>query len=756
MVEGVGLLIFQQVNWENWGPTIHLSEQIVWISPIVDVLFFSLLAMIVVAVARVWARVPQVRGVAILLTTLAVYDWLTLTARLQYRARALLAIGVGVAFSRWLFKHEAWAMRFWKRTLPWAVAAFVLALAGIQGSRWIRESRNLANLPAAPSGAPNVLVIVVDTLRADHLSAYGYARPTSPNLDRLAREGVLFENAISPSPWTFPSHVSLLTGRYQFQHGMEQVQRVRWLGVDRTSLNGNPMIGDELRQLGYRTGAFSANRTFFTSTVGFGRGFMHFADYFYSPADMLFTTVLGQEAARIYVKRLRGAFGALGLWMDFDPQALDRYSRKRARTVNQELLHWIDAGPAEHPFFAFLNYYDVHAPYGGPPSFPRPNWPQNDMAGEYDSGIAYVDDSIGQLMAGLEKRGLTRNTVVVITSDHGESLGEHGMKYHGNALYLSQLHVPLIFWYPRHIPQNVRVPVPVSNASLAATLLSLIDPETSAPFPLPSLAPLWQSPRTEQNWPTPLSEVARQYAEPDDPGNGHLVPMATAGPMKSLLSGQWHLIVHKEFGYQLYDWVHDPAEVSDLIWTPTGQQIASDLTLRMEDVLAESAGRDREATPLVFHDTRQGIAADVAQTSTVTGPTNDQYRVKANSGSVVSVAVRVRDNAPSRQFDPVVSIIDAKGEILRNCRNPSDDNLALPGKSDSTPNAFDDICVYDEAEHRGKIDPPLEMLVPGESGSTEQLIIRVSDWDGRARRGAYQVTVTGESPDTAGALAGTQ
>ena len=123
------------------------------------------------------------------------------------------------------------------------LAAWLLAFAGIQGGQRLRERNAVAELPPAEPGAPNVLVIVLDTLRADHLAAYGYARPTSPNFDRVAQQGVLFENAISTTSWSLPSHVSLLTGRYQFEHGIGNVQPAPWMGWGDKGLGGFPTPG---------------------------------------------------------------------------------------------------------------------------------------------------------------------------------------------------------------------------------------------------------------------------------------------------------------------------------------------------------------------------------------------------------------------------------------------------------------------------------------------------------------------------------
>ena len=197
LVEGAGLLFFQRLNWARWGPMIHVSGEILWISPIVDVILFLSLALICSAGARFSSRLPAVRVLAFLLTFFSVYDWLTLTGRLYHRACFLLALGVAVAFARWCGKRENTFLQFWKRATPWMLGVWILAFGGIQGGKWLQERNAVAHLPAAAAGAPNVLVIVIDTLRADHLSAYGYARPTSPNFDRLAQQGVLFENAVS-------------------------------------------------------------------------------------------------------------------------------------------------------------------------------------------------------------------------------------------------------------------------------------------------------------------------------------------------------------------------------------------------------------------------------------------------------------------------------------------------------------------------------------------------------------------------------
>ena len=464
-------------------------------------------------------------------------------------------------------------------------AVFLLTLWAIQGGKWAHEKIAVARLPAAPQSAPNVLVIVLDTLRADHLSSYGYSRPTSPEIDRIASQGVLFENAIAPCSWSLPSHASLLTGRAPSEHGMQNVQAMPWPGWGEKSLSGYPALGEVLRHRGYRTGAFSANRIYFTRNVGLGRGFIHFEDYFDSVGDSFVRTLYGREFARLYLNRSENskvtrALRYLGLesWLDKDSEGSGDFGgaygvRKRASAVNQELMQWIDRD-RQHPFFAFLNYLDVHYSYGGPPGYPKPDWDRGTTVDEYDAGLKYVDDYIGRLLRELERRE-ARNTIVVITSDHGESLGAHGLSYHGAALYRELIQVPLIISYPQQIPKGLRVAVPVSITGIPGTVMDLLADREPGVFPGPSLSALWKSQNQQTNWPYPISELAQtDIIVPADRVVEGKIPIATNGWMKSLVAPRWHLITHEKFGHQLYDWTNDPKESNNLIDSPEGRATA--------------------------------------------------------------------------------------------------------------------------------------------------------------------------------------
>ncbi len=585
MTEGGGLLLFQRINWTQWGRLMHVSKEVLWISPLVDLSFFLIVSLLVWLISRLSQRIPSIQVLVFLLTFLTIYDWLALTNRLYHRACLIMALGVAVAFTRWIAKREASSVTFWKKSTPWLAAVFLLTLLAIQGGKWAHEKIAVARLPAAPQSAPNVLVIVLDTLRADHLSSYGYSRPTSPEIDRIASQGVLFENAIAPCSWSLPSHASLLTGRAPSEHGMQNVQAMPWPGWGEKSLGGYPRLGEVLRHRGYRTGAFSANRIYFTRNVGLGRGFIHFEDYFDSVGDSFVRTLYGREFARLYLNRSENskvprALRYLGLesWLDKDSEGSGDVGgaygvRKRASAVNQELMQWIDRD-RQHPFFAFLNYLDVHYSYGGPPGYPKPDWDRGSTVDEYDAGLKYVDDYIGRLLRDLERRE-ARNTIVVITSDHGESLGAHGLSYHGAALYRELIQVPLIISYPQQIPKGLRVAVPVSITGIPGTVMDLLADREPGVFPGPSLSALWKSQNQQTNWPYPISELAQtDIIVPADRVVEGKIPIATNGWMKSLVAPRWHLITHEKFGHQLYDWTNDPKESNNLIDSPEGRATA--------------------------------------------------------------------------------------------------------------------------------------------------------------------------------------
>jgi len=283
-----------------------------------------------------------------------------------------------------------------------------------------------AILPAStPAGPPNILLVTIDTLRADHLGAYGYGRIETPNIDRLAKRGTLFSQAFSPVPLTLPAHAAIMTGTVPPIHGVRNNgQRLP---------AGPRTLAEILKGRGYRTGAFVGAFPL-DSRFGLNRGFETYDDRYGS-----------RNASRDLT-----------------------FVERRADDVNAPAAAWISARSGE-PFFAWVHYFDPHTPYEPPPPYAA-----GYRGREYDGEIAYADAALGRLLARLEASGLLENTLVVLTADHGESLGEHGEATHGIFIYDSTLHVPLILAHPALIPAGRTVGSPVGLTDLAPTILDLL------------------------------------------------------------------------------------------------------------------------------------------------------------------------------------------------------------------------------------------------------------------------------------------
>ena len=289
---------------------------------------------------------------------------------------------------------------------------------------------------------PNLVLITVDTLRADHLSCYGYHLATSPNIDQLASEGVRFERAYSPIPLTGPSHISLFTSRFPQEHGaringVAVAEDSKWLFL--------PQI---LRKFGYRNAAFVSAWT------------------------------------------LTDRLTQLGQWFDTYDQDLTRshqvfHSSRFAEDVTPPAIEWL-RGNRHRPFFLWVHYFDPHSPYHLREEFASPernghpgnsaDWADKEAQeriNKYDSEVGYVDHHIGKLLAELDDLELRDSTIVALTADHGESLGEHGYVGHGRRLFEGIVHIPLILRYPGTIPAGRVVPQAASLLDLTPTVLEL-------------------------------------------------------------------------------------------------------------------------------------------------------------------------------------------------------------------------------------------------------------------------------------------
>jgi len=575
IIEGLGLLLFQRLNWENWGKMVHVTVPVIWIAPLVDLGVSLLVALVLLGVCRLF-RLPMARTAVLVYASGMVYIWAALPERLTYHVDVLLGIAAGVSLSRWFMKHQKLAVRVWRTTLPWLAAAVILALAAGEGRDWWYEHNALAKLAPASPGSPNVLVIVIDTLRADHLSGYGYSRPTSPNIDQFARQGVVFENAIAASSWTLPSHASMLTGRYSYEHGADAVKGISLHALD----NRYPTLGEALERHGYRTAAFSGNRSFFSRQLGFGRGFTRFEDF--STLDMFPRTLLGRKFAQLIqdhdgFQRLLGRFFRS---LEYVQAAGEDGVHKEGPSISRSVLNWIDRDRTR-PFFAFLNYFDVHSPYQPRHSRGRKfSHGNGTVVDYYDDGVADMDAFIGNLLQELDHRGLTQNTFVIFTSDHGELLEEHGMVGHRNSLYRPLIRVPFIVRKPGSIPAGVRIDMPVTTSALPATVMEMLGWGDQTLFPGPSLVELWQHPGPRPDWPYPLSELAKFKDEEQECPSRH-------GWMQSMVDEEWHYIHHEKFGAELYDWRVDPQELDSLAKKPEDVPMVQELAGRVRDLTAK-------------------------------------------------------------------------------------------------------------------------------------------------------------------------
>lgn len=299
-----------------------------------------------------------------------------------------------------------------------ATLTLVALLAGTACSR-SRETPSAADSAAAP-----VIIISIDTLRADHLAAYGYDKGQTPAIDAFRRDSILFGNAYSHCPMTLPSHVSLLTGRLPFEHG---VRNNLGYPLDTTKV---PTLPAALKAKGYATGA-AVSAYVLRGSAGLGPAFDWYDD----------------ELAT----RANASVGEL--------------ARPGNVTVARS-IQWIDS-QAERPFFFLLHLFEPHVPYDPPEPF------RSKLASAYDGEIATADSFVGIFIEHLKQRGIYDRAIVILLSDHGEGLGDHGEDEHGIFLYRETIHVPLLIKLPKQTRAGERIDAPVQLADIFPTITSL-------------------------------------------------------------------------------------------------------------------------------------------------------------------------------------------------------------------------------------------------------------------------------------------
>ncbi|HSK18814.1 MAG TPA: sulfatase [Longimicrobiales bacterium] len=524
-----------------------VSVHYIWMTPLACTALFVLVAgpLAIVGSRR---RISSALVMTLLLFLAALGPLLAMNWLARW-AQFIAAAGLAVQAARILTPRTSNVLRLSRYAVPGLSLLLVLTAAGMTAGQVVRERRAIAGLGDARAGTPNILLIILDTVRAASMSLYGSEHPTTPNLEEFSLQGVVFDHAWSTSPWTLPSHASLFTGRHSWELSTDLI----------TPLDDTfPTLAEHFSGHGYATAGFTANIRYGNRMMGLSRGFLHYEGYPISPAMIANSSTLTR---RLATKLLRTA--------GID----EKLVRKSGRSLTDDFLSWQDANPGR-PFFAFLNYFDAHAPYLPPDSLagrfgPRRQkramhdlsnfngWKPDEIAAEraaYKESLASIDHQLSRLFNVLSERGILDNTVVVVTSDHGEQFGEHGLMDHGNSLYVQLLRVPLIIRFPRAIPAGVRIETPVSLRDLAVTLTEL---SSTGPSPFPGTS-LLSHLTADTASPAPLYSEVREGIR-----TAPWLPLAK-GTMYSAVLGDFHYIVNGDGTEELFDLSIDPDELVDL------------------------------------------------------------------------------------------------------------------------------------------------------------------------------------------------
>jgi arylsulfatase A-like enzyme len=431
---------------------------------------------------------------------------------------------------------------------------------------------------------PNVLLITVDTLRADHLGAYGFTRAHTPNLDQFAQQGVRFDRAICQLPQTNASHAALLTGLYPSTNGLKIHM------VDKIHPGIQTMAG-VFAKAGYRTGGIYSWVSLDPQFSGLNQGFQSY-DGFVLNRSLVFSDPRLEELAALYrqLKQNLPILRTADLALNSSEQ-IESSIDGRADVTNAAVFHWLDQNAGDTPFFLWVHYFDPHYPYNPPAGYDHVfglsyqgkidgsvntihDLEQGKLAPTdadkarltelYHGEVAFVDNQLGQLFGELQRRGLADDTAVVITADHGESFGEHGDWVHGLKVFESEIRVPLLVRFPHLATAAGVVTAPVQLIDVMPTLLELTGLKAPKPIQGASFAPLLKTPGR------PARRIA--FTELADEA------------FVSLETAEWKLIRNNANGQQqLFHLTQDEAEANDLIRTET--TVARELSAQIQDLM---------------------------------------------------------------------------------------------------------------------------------------------------------------------------
>jgi arylsulfatase A-like enzyme len=541
------------VRYRMRGEIVNVSRDLAWMAPLSSLLFFGLAAAGVLILVRLMSPTVATRVTYGTFAGLTLFSILLPYAQIATLAAFVLALGVGVSVARWAVDRPYAAIRVCRRATLTLAALFAIAAVAIEWRMRGQVRAALASIPAPLAGYPNVLLVVLDAARASSFSAYGAPRPTSPHLDQLAREGATFERAFSVAPWTLPSHESMFTGRYQFvEEGSPSFLR-------RRTEDGAPTLQSIFHARGYETAGFVANFYYTGWDSGLDRGFARYRDYPRSFEQLVRSSVFGRT---LTVERMLADPTARGIGRaisrpDLFMSGRPTNEKKPATTITDEFVSWMSEREPR-PWFVFLNYIDAHEPLVPPAPFDSRFAVQPYRRHLYEGAIAYMDAEVDRLLDTLRVRGVLDSTLVVITSDHGELLGEHGITGHHSSLYFEVLHVPLVMRLPGRIPAGLRVADPV---------LELAGGEAAGQLPGVSLATHWRATKAQTS---PIFAAVERGVRVDS-----TLPFAK-GDMVSMLDGRWHYIRNNGSGEEdLFDYRADAAETRDLVGSPGSDSVVA-------------------------------------------------------------------------------------------------------------------------------------------------------------------------------------
>jgi arylsulfatase A-like enzyme len=430
------------------------------------------------------------------------------------------------------------------------------------------------------SSKTNILLIVIDTLRQDHVSPYGFRKNTTPFLDAFAKEAVQYQNAISQSPWTTPSHAALFTGQYPSKNGVDG--RNIHLPSDETTL------ADVLSRNGYQTAGF-INNVYIRRQTGLGQGF-HVYEEFWG----------------------RNKGSSILLLLEFIEAKIRPRTDKGAAQTNQAVTNWLEHDwNTQNPFFLFVHYMEPHALYGSTKEYLHEFLPSGVSADQarkvnqdpelyicdrlqmsdsdfeilralYDSDIRYLDQKIGELLDLFRKQKLMENTIVIVTADHGENFGEHHLMSHELSVYDTLLKVPLFIRFPNGSNRDSHINTPVQLIDIFPSLLTFLHIDSHG-LMLQGSSLLHNSNQdrkesysfAEYNNSRAVDKIRRRFGSGLKPN-----PLYQPKILKTVRSSDWKFVWGTDGTRELYSLIEDPDENFNVFQTKPQEAQQMELVLR--------------------------------------------------------------------------------------------------------------------------------------------------------------------------------